>query len=64
MALLNLNHASAVPVTVTSQDISAFLSDIGRLNKEEKRDLLGDSALLAAIEQVIENTIDILEVGC
>lgn len=53
-----------MPVTATSQDISAFLSDIGRLNKEEKRDLLGDSALLAAIEQVIENTIDILEVGC
>ena len=51
-------------MTATSQDILAFLSDIGRLNKDEKRDLLGDSALLAAIEQMIENTIDILEVGC
>lgn len=51
-------------MTATSQDISAFLSDVGRPNKDEKQDLLGDSAPLAAIEQGIENTIDIREVGC
>jgi hypothetical protein len=38
----------------------AFLSAIGRLNKDEKRDSLGDSAPWTAIPQLIENTIDML----
>jgi hypothetical protein len=38
--------------------ITAFLSAIGRLNEDKKRDPLGDSALWTAIPQLIENTID------
>jgi hypothetical protein len=38
----------------------AFLSAIGRLNKDEKRDPFGDSALWTTIPQLTENTIDML----